>query len=221
MVRKPNEDQVLRSLDNALYTLKRTIKTSGDVQDVVGLPEAFPVVIKHLLILFKILESIETFFKQQNRAEEEMDDEYMAVYQLAEMCRKRAEYLQDLFDSVKTTPNNPTPKMERYRKVVTDSADATIESVLKDLLEQAANLAAAPLVDDDLANELRESLEEVAALKPSLDQDTNKGSTALYNYSSGTQFYHGGPGNQNHCSGGTQITGNNSTNHMSTSSNPL
>ncbi|RYP81457.1 hypothetical protein DL769_001970 [Monosporascus sp. CRB-8-3] len=205
------KSQVLRSLDEAAYAFKRTIKSCDAIQDVAGLPEAFPVVAKRLSVLVALLESMKTYL-ETGQETQEIKEKYTAVYQLAEVSRKQAGYLQDLFVAV-TAANDAVPKLERYRKAVADGDGTRIESVLKDLLERAVNVAVAPLVGDDLIKELQEALEEVAALKPSLKEDP-KGAVTLNNYSEGSQFYHGGKGNQNHCSGGIQITGDSATNNI-------
>ncbi|PHH68279.1 hypothetical protein CDD82_678 [Ophiocordyceps australis] len=110
--------------------------------------------------------------------------------------------------------DDPVPTTERYRKAVAEKDGTTMESVLKDLLERAVGVAADTLIDADLSNELRDALQEVAAVEASLKEPLNNGGTSLYNYGSGVQFHHGGQGHQNHCAGGVQITGNSSTNHM-------
>jgi len=204
--------RLLGSLDDATRALQRAVASCAAVQDVKGLPEAFPVVANRLPILPRLLESIEMYLKSGQESNE-TKEKYSAVHQLAEECRTQARYLEDLFGAVTATKHD-MPAMERYRKAVSDGEGMRIESVLKDLLEQAIDVAVEPFVGDDVNKELQETLNEIAALKPSLKEQAG-GHTTLNNYSSGNQFQHSGQGDQNHCSGGIQITGKGTTNHIS------
>ncbi|KAI0096306.1 hypothetical protein F4776DRAFT_651636 [Hypoxylon sp. NC0597] len=204
------KDQVVRTLDDAIYAFGRAIPQCNADQDFTGLSDAFPMIAKHLPILLQTLGSMQNYLGNTEETEE-VKKKYNAVSQFAEMCRKQAGYFEDIFVAI--TADNSVPKLERYRNAVDDADGARIESVTRKLLDQAVDLAVAPLVSDDLIEELERAQEEVAALGPSLKDDHRVGAT-LNNYAGGVQFFHNGTGNQNHCSGGVQVTGDGATNHF-------
>jgi hypothetical protein len=69
-------------------------------------------------------------------------------------------------------------------------------------------VAVESLVTQDDINTLQGALVEVKKLPPSLEE-YRSAEVVLNNSGSGNQFYHGGPGDQNHCSGGFQVNGDN------------
>ncbi|KAI1414900.1 hypothetical protein F5Y13DRAFT_10067 [Hypoxylon sp. FL1857] len=204
------KEMVLRTLDDANYALKKAVNSCKADQDFSSLPEAFPVIAKHLPILSQTLESMSQYLADSEETNE-IKQRYAAICRLAEMCRKQAGYLQDIFIAI--AANNAIPKLEQYRKAVANSGGIRIESIIQNLLEQAVEVAVVPLVGDALIKELQGAREEVAALGPSLKEDPKEMMT-LNNYGEGNQFYHGGTGHQNHCAGGIQITGDGATNHI-------
>ncbi|OTA86001.1 hypothetical protein M434DRAFT_15977 [Hypoxylon sp. CO27-5] len=204
------KDQVIRTLDNATYALSGALGQCTADQDFTGLGDAFPVVAKRLPILLQTLESMKVSLGNAEE-KEELKKKYKAVSQFAEVCRSQAGYFQDIFAAIAV--NDSVPKLEHYRNAVADADGARIESVMRKLLDQAVDVAAAPLVSDDLIEKLEHAQDEVAALGPFL-KDDHRGSTTLNNYGGGSQFYHNGNGNQNHCSGGVQVNGDGSTNHF-------
>ncbi|OTA68562.1 hypothetical protein K449DRAFT_398919 [Hypoxylon sp. EC38] len=204
------KDQVIRTLDNATYALSGALGRCNADQDFTGLGDAFPVVAKRLPILLQTLESMKGHLGNTEE-KEEFKKKYKAVSQFAEICRSQAGYFQDIFTAIAV--NDSVPKIDHYHNAVADADGARIESVMRKLLDQAVNVAVVPFVSDDLIEELERARDEVGALGPSL-KDVHRGSTTLNNYAGGSQFYHNGNGNQNHCSGGVQVNGDGATNNF-------
>ncbi|KAI5919392.1 hypothetical protein F4810DRAFT_687258 [Camillea tinctor] len=214
MLSEITQDNVLMALDDAIYAFRRTVKSSEPIKDITDLPNAFLVVHKQLPIIFQVLESMQKNLSN-DQPTEELKESYAAVSQLAEICRKQALYMQSIFNSV-TSSNDNVSKLERYRTVVLKSEDhVKIEAVVQNLIEEAIKVAVAPLVEDDLIEQLKDCEAEISEVEASLDlEEKSKGEMVMTNYGSGYQFLHKGKGHQNHCSGGWQFTGDNATNNF-------
>ncbi|KAK3302954.1 uncharacterized protein B0T15DRAFT_538641 [Chaetomium strumarium] len=208
------KSQLLRLIDDAAYALKKTEKsfnTDNANDGFNGLPDAFPAVAKRIPVLSKALASVEAYIGDREETQE-VKEKYQDIRKLAKACQRDAGYLQDLFSAV-TESNEDAPKLKRYRQAVEDLNGKRIETVGKELLEMALDTLAPPLVDAELVKELQDAVEEISKLKPSL-KDEPKGAVTLINHGSGSQFHHGGKGNQNQCLGGVMVTGNGATNHI-------
>jgi hypothetical protein len=177
----------------------------------VGLPEALYVTAKSLPLLSILLRSLETSLGESEETKER-GEKYEATYQFAELCQQQAKYLEAILKAVATDDTSVTAH-EKYSTAVGENGEVAVEGIMKTLLKRAISLADTQLADDDLKSRLQIAFEEVDKLKPSLDEDS-KGNVSIKNFGAGNQFYHGGRGHQNHCSGGIQITGNGATNHM-------
>lgn len=206
--------QATRSLSVAAFVLERTADSWANIQQIIGLPDALYVVGKALPILPIILKSLESSIKNGEETKE-LNEEFTAAYQFAELSQQQAKYFDAVFDAVSTADHHYT-KEEKYRSTAEKYGGTAIEAVLKDLLQRATNLAATLVTDEDLKSSLQSTYDEVAKLKPSLVKSP-KGHVSLKNYGEGNQFYHGGVGHQNHCSGGNQNTGNGYTIHVASS----
>ncbi|KAI1209726.1 uncharacterized protein F4807DRAFT_88061 [Annulohypoxylon truncatum] len=206
------KDQVIRTLGNAISPFKQALLSSKAIQDFSGLPDAFPVVAGHLQFIYETIKSMRDRLGK-NKETQETKEKYAPMNQFAEMCVNQAGYLKNVFEDVKNT-DDPALKLERYRETAAKADGLKIESVMQNLLKQAVNAAVEPLVSNERIKQLQEVQKEVAALEPSL-KDEPKGTTTLNNHGSGSQFLHHGKGNQNHCTGGYQITGDGATNHFS------
>ncbi|KAL6829144.1 hypothetical protein J3E69DRAFT_229755 [Trichoderma sp. SZMC 28015] len=198
-----NKAQVTKSLSAAAYVLERTAESWANIQQISGLPEALYVVGKTLPNLPILLKSLESSIKNSEETKE-VKDKYAAASQFAELSQQQAKYFNLIHDAVATSDSYN--KGKEYRAAAKKSGGTAIEAIMKDLLQRAKGLAAVLVTDEDLKSRLQEAYEEVAKLEPSLAEDP-KGHVSLENYGAGNQFYHGGGGNQNHCSGGNQYTG--------------
>ncbi|KAM0487200.1 hypothetical protein ACHAPX_000470 [Trichoderma viride] len=208
-VRQKSKNSVITSLDKAAVDLQSIITTCSEIT--IALPDAFTVVAKNLPLLLKTIENIKKNLEEARIQEaQQLKERFAAVYQLSSRFQDRSEYLQALFEAISSSKT--TPNIDKYREVVIEENGLRIEVVLKHLLQQTLDVATAPLVDEDLVNELKAAFDEVASLQPSLAEES-KG-VVLNNHGLGNQFYHGGRGNQNHCSGGIQVTGDGATNHI-------
>lgn len=78
-----------------------------------------------------------------------------------------------------------------------------------DLLDAASLVAISPFVAQDQITTLQGARREVKRLPPSLMDEMPRVHASVTNNGSGSQFYHGGRGHMNHCSGGLQVTGDN------------
>lgn len=200
--------QVTSALRTACIALEAAITSSASVKDSAGLPSAFSIVTKHLPTLHQALDYL------KRRLEDIPDsqrfaDKHMDIYRLSKTSQDQSEYLQDFFAAVTTTDGSRG--LDKYRDIVKKNNDKKIEDVLKNLLSQTIDIVSAePLKDEALIRELEKALNEITSLAPSLPENAKRG-PMLNNHGNGNQFYHGGSGNQNHCSGGVQVTGNGPT----------
>ncbi|KAK4066603.1 hypothetical protein Trihar35433_7030 [Trichoderma harzianum] len=206
-----SKTQVTRSLSVAAFVLERTADSWATVQQVIGLPEALYVVGKTLPILPILLKSLESSIKSSEETKD-LKENFAAVYRFAELSQQQAKYFDAIFDAISTADNHNT-KEEKYRIAAEKYGGKPIEAILKDLLQQAASLATELVADEDLKSSLQAAYDEVAKLTPSLAEGP-KGAVSVNNYGDGTQFYHGGEGNQNHNAGGSQYNGNGCTFHV-------
>ncbi|KAL6789203.1 hypothetical protein J3E68DRAFT_414009 [Trichoderma sp. SZMC 28012] len=206
-----NRAQITRSLSVAAFVLERTADSWGAIQKIIGLPEALYVVGKTLPILPILLKSLESSIKS-NEETKDSKESFAAAYRFAELSQQQAKYFDAIFDAISTTDNHNT-KEQKYRIAAEKCGGKPIEAILKDLLQQATGLAADLVADEDLKSSLQTAYDEVAKLAPSLAEGT-KGPMSINNYGDGTQFYHGGEGNQNHNAGGSQYNGNGCTFHV-------
>lgn len=208
--------QVTNALNSASYMLvKRTLESANEIIDTdsfTGLPEAFPVVAKHLQVLVDLLQSTETYLAKNAEVDQVIQEQYEALFQLGTACDNQAKYLDELFVAVSGT-DYPAAKIKRYGNLVLRNGGTKMETAFKELLEQAKPLAFEPLVEEALAKKLNEALEEVKRLKPSLQEDLS-GHTVLNHYGSGDLFHSGGSGSQFNCTGGVQVAGSGATNHF-------
>ncbi|KAL7794649.1 hypothetical protein V8C43DRAFT_304647 [Trichoderma afarasin] len=199
-----NKDQIIKSLSAAAYVLDSTAESWAKIQEISGLPQALYVVGKTLPNLPILLTSLESSIKNSEETKE-VKDKYAAATQFAELAKQQATYFKLIYDAVKSSDSYDKAKV--YRAVAKKNGGTAIETIMKDLLQRAKVLAAALITDEDLKSRLEEAYEEVAEVEPSLVEDP-KGQVYIKNYGPGNQFYHGGAGgNQNHCSGGHQYTG--------------
>ncbi|RTE71905.1 hypothetical protein BHE90_013709 [Fusarium euwallaceae] len=167
--------------------------------------EAFSVVAKHLPAALAVFTSIETFLKSMPEETQDIKDNYTSIQQTADACRHQIPYLQALFEAVEKSQN----KAEEYRKAAQRVQGQPIERVMMDLLQAASIVAVSPFVAQDQITALQDALQEVKGIPPSLSDEVPSGSIILTNNGAGNQFYHGGRGHMNHCSGGLQVTGDN------------
>ncbi|KAL7909034.1 hypothetical protein GGI35DRAFT_425100 [Trichoderma velutinum] len=208
-----SKTQVTKSLSAAAFVLERTAESWAKIQEINGLPEALYVVGKTLPNLPILFKSLESSIKNSEETKD-IRDKYAAASQFAELSQQQAKYFNAIYDAVATSDGYNKEKI--YRMIAKKYGGTAIEAIMKDLLQRAKDLAAALVTDEDLISRLQEAYEEVAQVEPSLAEEP-KGHVSIENYGAGNQFYHGGGGNQNHCSGGNQYTGDGYTINIASS----
>ncbi|KAL5083045.1 hypothetical protein Trisim1_002241 [Trichoderma cf. simile WF8] len=209
--RDANKAQVAKSLSTAAFILERTADSFASIQEINGLPEALYTFGKTIPILPIFLKSLESSILN---GENELEEKYATAYQFAELCQKEAKYFDAIFDAIAST-DRYSNKQEKYLIVAENWGRRPIETVWKDLLLRAIGFAAEFEIDDEIKPSLQAAFDEMVKVNPSLAEEEKKG-VVITNHGDGTQFYHGGKGNQNHCTGGIQCTGDGYVIHMKT-----
>ncbi|KAI2602600.1 hypothetical protein GGR54DRAFT_492925 [Hypoxylon sp. NC1633] len=205
------KEVVLLKLNNADYAFKGPVDLCKGMS-FEGFPEAFSVISKHIKVLPDTLAYMAQYLSDDRMETQELQEMYTGVYELAENCRSKAEYIYESFNAFKNATDFAS-KQEQYRKVVSKYNGTLIEDVMKSLLKQALDIAVKPLVSDDLTDQLKNAQKEVDAVKPSLNNDFGRG-MIMNNYDKGKQFFHGGIGDLNHVTdNGTQYTRPGNINH--------
>ncbi|KAK2608604.1 hypothetical protein QQS21_002830 [Conoideocrella luteorostrata] len=212
MPREVTKTNVIRCLRDAIDALEKASKSCDPVHEAANVPStAFTVVANHISTVLKLFTSINTVFNslendKQWEEQGQLSDMYPKLCKVTKDCSNHARCLEDLFETVTENGDDAETKIKKYRSVVQDNQGKKVEDVMLDLLNAALLAAVKPLVGDEQIQELREALQEVNGLPPSL-VDSSDASVIMNNYQSGSQFYNGGPGDQNHCSGGFMVTG--------------
>ena len=196
--------QVLRSLDTFLFVHGQEVDSCCLEEGSSDIPQAFHVVSKHLAITGDIFGSVRTQLKATNEETEQMKEKFLVIKQVADDGCAQLRALEILFD----TMTQEGSKMERYASAVKGCDGKRVETIMVELLTSMGLIAVEPFVSQEETKRLLEVLDEVKRLPPSLEEDRTAG-IVLNNSGSGNQFYHGGKGNQNHCSGGFQVNGDN------------
>ncbi|RGP72616.1 hypothetical protein FLONG3_6624 [Fusarium longipes] len=199
--------QVLRALDTTMFVLGQAMDSCAIDENASGIPEAFSVVAKHLEIVEQVLGSARTVLKSTKDESEQIKELYPVVKHVADESCGQLRSIENLFDTI-TQDGETGTKIERYAKAIKSSDGKRVETIMVELLTNASLVAIQPLVSQETIKNLQGALEEVKRLPPSLEEDRSAG-VILNNNGSGNQFYHGGRGNQNHCSGGFQVNGDN------------
>ncbi|TFB01161.1 hypothetical protein CCMA1212_006982 [Trichoderma ghanense] len=203
--------QVTRCLRDAKSALENAANFCCEVDTATDLPQAFTVVAKHISTMLETFTSIDNYFKSisDGEGEQKLMDMYPDIREVTKACCNDTKYLEDLFETVKSSGHDDTGvKMKRYRLAVQSNDGKKVEKVMLGLLKGALLVALKPLVSDAQIQELEEAIKEIKELPPSLE-DEFMGGFVMNNNGPGNQFYHGGKGHQNICTGGFQVTGNN------------
>ncbi|KAJ4009563.1 hypothetical protein NW752_009156 [Fusarium irregulare] len=196
--------QVLRSLDVVLFVHSQAVDSCSLDEGSLDIPQAFYAVSKHLPIVGEIFRSVKSQLRGSTEETEQTREMYLAIKQVADDGCAQLRALDFPFDTMTQEGN----KMERYASAVKSCDGKKVENIMVELLTSISLIAVEPFVSQEEKKRLLEGLEEVKKLPPSLEGDRAAG-IVLNNSGSGNQFYHGGKGNQNHCSGGFQVNGDN------------
>ncbi|KAK7598590.1 hypothetical protein V3481_000213 [Fusarium oxysporum f. sp. vasinfectum] len=189
-----SKQQALRALDTTIFVLGQAIDSCCIAEGASDIPKAFSIVAKHLPVIEQVFNSARNNLKSSKEETEQVKELYPAVKHVVDEGCGQLRSIENLFDTV----TQDGGKMERYASAVKNSDGKKVETIMVELLTNASLVAVEPLG----------ALEEMKKLPPSLEEDRSAG-VVLNNSGSGNQFYHGGRGNQNHCSGGFQVNGDN------------
>ncbi|KAF5686271.1 hypothetical protein FCIRC_2989 [Fusarium circinatum] len=199
-----SKQQALRALETTIFVLGQAIDSCCIAEDPPDVPRAFSIVAKHLPVINQVFSSARTYLKQSKDEAEEIKELYSDIKHVADSGCGQLRSIENLFDTV----TQDGEKMERYATAIKNGDGKKVETIMVELLTNTSLVAVEPLVSQDDIKILQGALEEVKKLPPSLEEDRSAG-VVLNNSGSGNQFYHGGRGNQNHCSGGFQVNGDN------------
>ncbi|RSL49693.1 hypothetical protein CEP54_012309 [Fusarium duplospermum] len=204
---KITKQQVLLSLSMLNPALQKIAEVCIPIGAKTNRPEVFSVVAKHLPSLVEAFSSIQKYLDSttEETASDEISEKYPVIGQAARQCCDRISDLQELFEAVGNSRN----KTEDYRNAVECGKGQPLETMMLEMLQGASSAATLPLVAEEQIAALNEALEEIGELDASLGDEPASARVTLHNHGAGSQFYHGGRGNMNHCSGGQQITGEN------------
>lgn len=203
--------QVTRELSGAAFVFEKAAEQWANIDETADLPEALYIAPQALAYIPMLLRSLEGYIIEIQEANA-LKEKYGEIYEFAELCQKQVTYFNSIFEAVTSSGKFPT-RDEKYRLAAEKCGGLPIEVAVKELLQEAINLATLLSDEDGLKSELQAAFDKVDKLKPSLTQ-TPKGTISVNHYGRGNQFYHGGRGHQNHCEGGIQITGDNATNNL-------
>ncbi|KAF5706042.1 hypothetical protein FGLOB1_7641 [Fusarium globosum] len=199
-----SKQQALRVLETTIFVLGQAIESCRIAEDASDIPIAFSTVAKHLPVIERVFSSARVYLKQSKEETDQMKELYPVIKHAADGGCGQLRSIENLFDTV----TQDGEKMERYASAVKNGDGKKVETIMVELLTNASLVAVEPLVSQDDINILQGALKEVKRLPPSLEDDRSAG-VVLNNSGPGNQFYHGGRGNQNHCSGGFQVNGDN------------
>ncbi|KAF4946531.1 hypothetical protein FGADI_11169 [Fusarium gaditjirri] len=199
-----SKQQALRALDTTIFVLGQAIDSCCVAEGGSDIPRAFGIVAKHLPVVAQAFGSARDYLKQSKEDVEQVKELYPVIKHVADEGCGQLRSIENLFDTV----TQEGEKMERYASAVKNSDGKRVETIMVELLTNASLVAVEPLVSQDDISILQGALEEMKKVPPSLEEDRSAG-VVLNNSGPGNQFYHGGRGNQNHCSGGFQVNGDN------------
>ncbi|KAI1022936.1 hypothetical protein LB503_000043 [Fusarium chuoi] len=196
--------QALRSLDTVIFVLGQAIDSCCINKDASGIPKAFCVLESYLLVIKQVFGSAHSALESRKDETEQMRDLYPVIKHVADEGCSQLRSIESLFDAVAQEGD----RLERYASAVKNGDGKRVETIMVELLTNTVLVAVEPMVSQEQIDALKGALEDAKRLPPSLEEDSKTG-VVLNNSGSGNQFYHGGRGNQNHCSGGFQVNGNN------------
>ncbi|KAJ5822597.1 hypothetical protein N7447_004937 [Penicillium robsamsonii] len=204
----------LRQIRKTLSALKTAAESCGTVIGATDLPQAFSVVAQRIPLSVDIFTSLDTYLDSvgEDKDNQELKDMYPVVKEVADACSHHIESLEVLFETVAQSDKNTQDKLTSYREAVQYNGGRLLEKVMLDLLRDTALVCVEPFATQEQIQELQAALQELQEISPSLKDAL--GAAVVMNHSgSGNQFYHGGKGHQNICSGGFQVTGDNHNAH--------
>ena len=166
--------EVIGIISGIIAIVDATAKVYNAANDASGLPEAFRDVATRLPLVCKTLRTV-----SGNLNNTIPDEEcYKAIKPVVQRCENRATQLEKIFKDV--VPQADASRMERYVLAVRTWAKGdTVESLMKGILEDVqlltSNRVAELPTETSVAAVIREVIEEVSAIPPSLPHGTSPG----------------------------------------------
>ncbi|KAF4342048.1 hypothetical protein FBEOM_3979 [Fusarium beomiforme] len=174
---------VAMSLEDAICSVSRAMKTSCLIDESTEVPKAFTVVKNRLPLVLDILTSIKTKFTEHAEV-------HLQLQKMADECHPFGRQLYLLLETATPDPDEKRSFIERYRTVVNDSD--RIECVMKKMLMCLEAVVKVPLIDEDQWNELKAALKELKTTPASIENTLS--GYIFNNYSTGIQPIHLGEG---------------------------
>ena len=208
MWKNQGSKDVASSLDEAILSVQRTVKSCDTLAGSTDLPEAFPGVASRLPIVKETLLAIKKTVARgslRDGTRDHDDNLYSSVARMAYDVCALAPRLETQFKAVALAEGDQGMKLAQYRMAVSNGE--SLEKVMKRLLSSLINGSTAARVEEGFTSRLRAALEEVLRLPASLE-DGDSDRKSFVNYGAGNQFNHAGSGSMNaNLGNGPQITG--------------
>ncbi|KAL7937293.1 hypothetical protein V8C35DRAFT_292119, partial [Trichoderma chlorosporum] len=189
-----NAIHIIKSLSIATLKMSHDPNLWTEIQQLPGLPDALRKAADILPSISIFLKSLKSYFENDTETKELII--YAETNEFAELCLEQATYYKSIFDGI-TSNDKATPTKDKYLAAAKRNGGVRIELVMKNLLQQAINLAAALPGESKMEMLFRKKIEELNSLTPSFEEDS-KAAVISRNYGAGNQFYHGGRATQHH-----------------------
>ncbi|KAI1772520.1 SesA protein [Hypoxylon cercidicola] len=192
--------EVIGLISGIIAIIDASLKLYEAVDDASGLPQSFRDVAARLPLVHDTLEKASTGLT----GEEDTAAAYIALARVLESCRNKAAALKEVLQAVMPAVN--ASRMERYYKAIktlpnADKVENLMDGILGDLQVLTGNRAVKAATQAQI-----ERLIDAAKRGEKLEGGGSTPAVSLYNASTGLQYVHSGPGNQNVATGhGIQI----------------
>ncbi|KAK0731912.1 quinon protein alcohol dehydrogenase-like superfamily [Lasiosphaeris hirsuta] len=168
--------EVIGIISGVIAIIDATAKIYNAAKDASGLPEAFRDIATRLPLVCKTLQTV-----SRNLNNTIPDEEcYEAIKPVLQRCESRATQLEKIFTDV--IPQADASRMERYAlAALTWGKGDTVESLMKGILEDVqlltSNRVAELPTQTNIVAVIREAIEEVSAIPPSLPNGIHPSTT--------------------------------------------
>ncbi|KXX76846.1 Vegetative incompatibility protein HET-E-1 [Madurella mycetomatis] len=168
--------EIIGIISSIVGIVNATVKVYDTANDASGLPKAFRDVATRLPLVRKTLQTASGQLKTAN-----LDDECCkAVMPILQRCENRATQLEKIFKDV--IPQSHASKMGRYILATrTWGKEDTVESLMKGILEDVqlltSNRIAELPTETSVTAAIREAIEDVSAIPPSLPHGIHPSAT--------------------------------------------
>ena len=176
----PEVPSISRLLRKTERSVADTHESYRDIEDPSHLPSAFSVVGDWLPALISALQKARSTLRAKRTDSPQEKARYPQMEVSTKGCLQLAERLGDIYDAVSAYDNGS--QLQHYHKGVKNEDD-TVEGVMKKML-QIVLAELKPLVDHEEVESMKQALNAVSRVSPSLDDRHNAGHT-FNNHGSG------------------------------------